>query len=273
MGVAMFERYNEKARRVIFFSRYEAVQLGASQIEAEHILLGLIRVDNDLAIRFFPRRQADVESIRKEIEGHTIARDTSVVFEWSFEGREAEGHTIARDPISTNIDLQLSNESKRVLAFAAEESEKLGDRHIGTEHLLLGLLCEKDSIAGTILLGLGLQISDMRQDLVKKSAIHRPITQITRHEFQPAEIDEKWMDVVLNTCIERGLLTQADLVIECERVAVLRQFRADVEALLRLLTAKGLADPQNLLGLALDLRDKDKLAEFIEKLKRFGTEG
>jgi ATP-dependent Clp protease ATP-binding subunit ClpA len=246
----MFERYNEKARRVIFFARYEASQLGASQIEAEHILLSLIREDKKLASRFLPRHQVDVESIRKEIEGHTIARS----------------------PILTNIDLPLSNESKRVLTFAAEESEKLGHRHISTEHLLLGLLREEDSMAGQILLGLGLRISDMRQDIVRESAPQRPITQITRHEFQPAEIDEKWMDVVLTTCIETGLLTQADLVIEFERVAILRQFRADVEALLRLLAAKGLADPQNLPELALDLRDKNRLAEFIEKLKGFGTE-
>jgi ATP-dependent Clp protease ATP-binding subunit ClpC len=251
MEVAMFERYNEKARRVIFFARFEASQLGATQIEAEHILLSLIREDRKLAIRFLPGRHADLESIRKEIEGHTIARS----------------------PISTDIDLPLSNESKRVLAFAAEESEELGHRHIGTEHLLLGLLREEDSMAGKILLGLGLRISDMQQDIVRKSAPQRPITQITQHEFQPAEIDEKWMDDVLTTCIETGLFTQADLVIECERVAVMRQFRADVEALLRLLAAKGLADSQYLPELALDLRDKNRLAEFIEKLKGFGTEG
>jgi ATP-dependent Clp protease ATP-binding subunit ClpC len=251
MEVAMFERYNEKARRVIFFARYEASQLGASQIEAEHILLGLIREDRKLAIRFLPHRHVDVESIRKEIEGHTIARG----------------------PISTSIDLPLSNESKRVLTFAAEESDKLGHRYIGTEHLLLGLLREENSIAGKILLGLGLRISDMRQDIVREAATQRDITQRIRHEFQPAEIGEKWMDEVLNTCIETGLLTQADLLIEFERVAVLRQFRADVEALLRLLAAKGLADPQNLPELALDLRDENRLAEFIENLKRFGTEG
>jgi ATP-dependent Clp protease ATP-binding subunit ClpC len=251
MEVTMFERYNEKARRVIFFARYEASRLGASQIEAEHILLGLIREDNALAIRFFPRRHADVESIRKDIEAHTIARS----------------------PILTDIDLQLSNESKHVLAFAAKESENLGHLHIGTEHLLLGLLRVKDSIAGKILLGLGLQISDMRQDIVREAAIQRPITQTTRHGFQSAEIDEKWLYLVLNTCIEQGVLTQADLMIEFEHVAALRQFRADVEALLRLLAAKGLADPQNLAELAFDLRDKNKLAEFIEKLKRFGTEG
>src|ERR1700741_1509774 len=99
----MLERFSEKARRFFFFPRYEASQFGASQIEAEHILLGLIREDKNLTTRFFHRSHANIESIRKEIEGRTILRDR----------------------ISTNIDLPLSSEAKRVLAYAAEESEKL----------------------------------------------------------------------------------------------------------------------------------------------------
>src|SRR5215470_2240109 len=121
----MFERYTEKARRVIFFSRYEASQFGASQIEAEHILLGLIREDKQLTARFFNRAHNDAELVRKEIEGRAVVRDR----------------------ISSQIDLPLSAEAKRVLAFAADESDKLGNRHIGTEHILLGLLREENSIA------------------------------------------------------------------------------------------------------------------------------
>ncbi|HZS49015.1 MAG TPA: Clp protease N-terminal domain-containing protein, partial [Blastocatellia bacterium] len=99
----MFERYTEKARRVIFFARYEASQFGASAIEAEHILLGLIREDKGLTARFFPRQQISVDSIRKEIEGRIIIHDR----------------------VSTSVDLPLSPEAKRVLAYAAEESERL----------------------------------------------------------------------------------------------------------------------------------------------------
>ena len=147
----MFERYTEKARRVIFFARYEASQFGASQIEAEHILLGLIREDKNLTTRFFHRAHANIELIRKEIEGRTILRDR----------------------VSTNIDLPLSSEAKRVLAFAAEESERLGNRHIGTEHLLLGLLREENSVAAEILYDRGLRLSDIRQDLMRQSNIER----------------------------------------------------------------------------------------------------
>ncbi len=113
----MFERYTEKARRVIFFARYEASQFGSPYIETEHLLLGLLREDKALTNRFL-RSHASVESIRKQIRGHT---------------------TTIREKVSTSVDLPLSNECKRVLAYAAEEAERLSHRHIGTEHLLLGL--------------------------------------------------------------------------------------------------------------------------------------
>src|ERR1700743_2900053 len=71
-GDVMFERYTEKARRVIFFARYEASQFGSPFIETEHLLLGLLREDKALTNRFL-RSHAAVDSIRKQIEGHTTA--------------------------------------------------------------------------------------------------------------------------------------------------------------------------------------------------------
>jgi ATP-dependent Clp protease ATP-binding subunit ClpC len=141
----MFERYTEKARRVIFFARHEASHFGASAIEAEHILLGLMREDKDLTNRFFQSSQASIESIRKEVEGRSIVHEKS----------------------SSSVDLPLSPEAKRVLAYTAEESERLKDRHIGTEHLLLGLLREVDSIAANILQEKGLDINIIRDELKK----------------------------------------------------------------------------------------------------------
>ena len=117
----MFERYTEKARRVIFFARYEASQFGSPYIETEHLLLGLLREDKALTNRFL-RSHASVESIRKQIEAHTTIREK----------------------VSTSVDLPLSNECKRVLAYAAEEAERLGHKHIGTEHLLLGLAARRE---------------------------------------------------------------------------------------------------------------------------------
>jgi ATP-dependent Clp protease ATP-binding subunit ClpC len=148
----MFERYTEKARRVIFFARYEASQFGASQIEAEHILLGLIREDKNLTTRFFQRTHVNIENIRKDIEERAVPRERIGL---------------------SNIDLPLSSEAKRVLAFAAEESERLGNRHIGTEHLLLGLLREENSPAAEILYDKGLRLSEIRQDLMRQANVER----------------------------------------------------------------------------------------------------
>ncbi len=140
----MFERYTEKARRVIFFARYEASQFGSPCIETEHLLLGLLREDKQLTNRFL-RSHASIESIRKQIEGRTMIRDK----------------------VSTSVDLPLSQECKRVLAYAAEEAERLSHKHIGTEHLLLGLLREDKSFAAEILHERGLRLSTLREELTR----------------------------------------------------------------------------------------------------------
>jgi Clp amino terminal domain, pathogenicity island component len=143
----MFERYTEKARRVIFFARYEASQFGSPYIETEHLLLGLLREDKALTNRFLSSYDA-VESIRTQIEGHATIREKA----------------------STSVDLPLSNESKRVLAYAAEEAERLSHKHIGTEHLFLGLLRERDGFAATLLNERGVLIDAARSLIASQPA-------------------------------------------------------------------------------------------------------
>ena len=143
----MFERYTEKARRVIFFARYEASQFGSPCIETEHLLLGLLREDKALANRFL-RSSASVESIRKQIEAHTTLREK----------------------VSTSVDLPLSHECKRVLAYGAEEAERLNHKHIGTEHLLLGLLREEKCFAADILHERGLRLTQVRDEIQRSSS-------------------------------------------------------------------------------------------------------
>jgi ATP-dependent Clp protease ATP-binding subunit ClpC len=145
----MFERYTEKARRVIFFARYEASQFGSPYIESEHLLLGMLREDKALTNRFL-RSHTSVESIRKQIEAHTTIREKT----------------------STSLDLPLSNECKRVLAYAAEEAERLGHKHVGTEHLLLGLLREEGCFAAELLQERGVKLEKVREELARAS--HEP---------------------------------------------------------------------------------------------------
>ena len=140
----MFERYTERARRVIFFARYEASNFGSTTIETEHLLLGLIREEKNLTNRFL-RNPSSLESIRKEIEERTAIREK----------------------ISTSIDLPLSNECKRILAYSNEEAERLNHRHIGTEHLLLGILREEKCVAAEILHERGLRLVAIREELAR----------------------------------------------------------------------------------------------------------
>jgi ATP-dependent Clp protease ATP-binding subunit ClpA len=135
----MFERYTEKARRSIFFSRYEASQFGSSYTETEHLLLGLLREEHALANRLF--------------RSHPAA-------EWT--RRQIDDHSTRREKVSTSVDLPLSHECKCVLAYAAEESKRLSHKHIDTSHLLLGLLLEEACFAAQLLREQGLTVSLVR---------------------------------------------------------------------------------------------------------------
>jgi ATP-dependent Clp protease ATP-binding subunit ClpC len=194
----MFERYTEKARRVIFFARYEASQFGSPYIETEHLLLGLLREDKALSNRFL-RSHASVESIRKQIEAHTTIREK----------------------VSTSVDLPLSNECKRVLAYAAEEAERLSNKHIGTEHLLLGLLREEKCFASEILLERGLRLSTVRDELAKTTQDRAPQAARNRESSILAEfsrdLTQAAMDNQLDPLVGRDAEVDRVIQILCRR--------------------------------------------------------
>jgi len=198
----MFERYTEKARRVIFFARYEASQFGSPYIETEHLLLGLLREDKALTNRFL-RSHASIESIRKQIEAHTTIREK----------------------VSTSVDLPLSNECKRVLAFAAEEAERLGHKHIGTEHLLLGLLREEKCFAAEILQERGLKLSQIREELsrvTQEKAVPQPTPQQRQRESSmlaefSRDLTQAAMDGQLDPLVGRDGELERTIQILCRR--------------------------------------------------------
>jgi ATP-dependent Clp protease ATP-binding subunit ClpC len=193
----MFERYTEKARRVIFFARYEASQFGSPFIETEHLLLGLLREDKALTNRFL-RSHASIESIRKQIEGRTPIREK----------------------VSTSVDLPLSQECKRVLAYAAEEAERLTHKHIGTEHLLLGLLREDKSFAAEILHERGLRLSTLREELSRvqtdKAAAARPKETSLLGEFS-RDLTQAAMENQLDPLVGREAELERVVQILCRR--------------------------------------------------------
>jgi ATP-dependent Clp protease ATP-binding subunit ClpC len=187
----MFERYTEKARRVIFFARYEASQFGSAHIESEHLLLGLLREDKVLTNRFLGSHHSE-EPIRRQIEAHTTIREQ----------------------VSTSVDLPLSDECKHVLAYAGGEAEQLGHKHIGTEHLLLGLLREEKCFAAEILRERGVQLAAVREQLdraphpvpVRNPVESAPLTELFKDLTQAA------MDGQLEPVVGRDL--ELDRVIE-----------------------------------------------------------
>jgi ATP-dependent Clp protease ATP-binding subunit ClpC len=160
----MFERFSEKSRRVIFFARYEASQWGEQSIQPAHLLLGLLREDKNLFGRL-PHSLDTLPNTAQEL-----------------------GLKVTGEQVSTSVDLPLSHESKRVLAYAAEESELLANPVIGTGHLLLGLLREP-GVACALLERRGLTLAAVRaivKDLGQKVPGTEQIVSALRAEFRAA---------------------------------------------------------------------------------------
>jgi ATP-dependent Clp protease ATP-binding subunit ClpA len=209
----MFERYTEKARRVIFFSRYEASQFGAQAIQAEHILLGFLREDHMLSACVFGNARSAAEAIRKEIEA-------------------AHG---MHEKISASVDLPLSLSAKRVLSLAADESEKLGHRHIGTEHLLLGLLKETDSLAS--------------RALIARGVTEEKIAACINQQLQPTaegetggivgEVSSSHIDPLITILAGRGLVTRQEFKEAFSERHGSAGLKAAFDLLIEMLVSKG----------------------------------
>lgn len=172
----MFERYTEKARRVIFFARYEALQYGSQVISPEHILLGLMREDKTISARYFPfRNNLTVEAIRREVEERIILRER----------------------IPQSAELHLAPETKKILAFANEESQHLRARHIGPEHLLLGLVRQERSIAAEILFQYGVRLKDVRDEIGRQSGFSN-LHSIAKEKSDVPNLQEFTRDLTLD---------------------------------------------------------------------------
>ena len=151
----MFERYTEKARRTIFFARYEASQFGSPYIEAEHLLLGMMREDKALFQHLLPGAGQHIRVLE-----------------------EIRSRSTVGDPTSTSVDIPLSPAVKRALAYAAEESARHNSNRIDTAHLLLGLLRE-ESLASAILSQHGVTQESVRAELVRPPIEPEPGTQVS----------------------------------------------------------------------------------------------
>ncbi|MGB7490517.1 MAG: ATP-dependent Clp protease ATP-binding subunit, partial [Thermoanaerobaculia bacterium] len=140
----MFEKYNEKARRALFFARYEASKLGSRVIESEHILLGILREGEESVTELFRRLKVKPEVLRKQIEGEKVFVER----------------------ISSTAELPLSEESKKVLAYGSHEAESMLHPSVGSEHLLIGLLRVDGCLAMRTLTQHGLDLYSVREEVL-----------------------------------------------------------------------------------------------------------
>ncbi len=140
----MFEKFNEKARRALFFARYEASKLGSRVIESEHVLLGILREGEEMVGELLRRFHIRADDLRREIEGERVFVER----------------------ISSTAELPLSEESKKILAYAAHEAESMLHPAVGSEHLLVGILRVDNCLAMRILVQHGFDVYSLREEVL-----------------------------------------------------------------------------------------------------------
>ncbi|MDQ3816005.1 MAG: hypothetical protein M3347_19015, partial [Armatimonadota bacterium] len=139
----MWQRFTERARRVILLGQEEAAKMNSSHVGTEHLLLGLVRENEGVAAQVLQKMGVSLEKVRQEIEAEV---------EPSAEPSPAEP--------------KLTPKAKRVLELAADEARRMRHNYIGTEHLLLALLRDQDSVAATVLRRLGLNLEEARKQVM-----------------------------------------------------------------------------------------------------------
>ncbi|HEX5322769.1 MAG TPA: Clp protease N-terminal domain-containing protein, partial [Capsulimonadaceae bacterium] len=138
----MWQRFTERARKVVFYAQEEAGRLGENYVSTEHLLLGLVRENDSVAARILDRLGVSLGRIRSEIERQVTRGD----------GRLGQ-------------DMQLTPRAKRVIDLAYDEARQLNNNYIGTEHLLLGLIREGEGLAGRVLSKLGVDLDRTRREV------------------------------------------------------------------------------------------------------------
>ena len=140
----MFERFTDRARRVVVLAQEEARLLNHNYIGTEHILLGLIHEGEGVAAKALESLGISLEAVRAQVEeiiGHG--------------GQAPSGH------------IPFTPRAKKVLELSLREALQLGHNYIGTEHILLGLIREGEGVAAQVLVKLGADLSRVRQQVIQ----------------------------------------------------------------------------------------------------------
>ncbi|HRF59516.1 MAG TPA: ATP-dependent Clp protease ATP-binding subunit [Fimbriimonadaceae bacterium] len=139
----MWQRFTERARKVVFYAQEEAQKFGEGYVSTEHLLLGLVRESDSVASRVLERLGVSLSRIRAEVEKQ-----------------------LPRGDARPSHDMTLTPRAKRVIDLAYDEARNLNNNYIGTEHLLLGLIREGDGLAGRVLAKLGVELERARREVM-----------------------------------------------------------------------------------------------------------
>jgi len=147
-----FDRFNDRAKRVLALAQDEAIRFNHNYIGVEHLLLGLVREGEGVAARVLDSLGIDLSKMRSSVEV-MIGR-----------GKET----------TSPSEITLSPRTKKVIELAVDESRKLGHSHVGTEHLLLGIVREGESVGAGLLQSMGVSLEQVRHQAIAVLGQHRP---------------------------------------------------------------------------------------------------
>ena len=151
----MFEKYTDKARRVLFFARYEASQFGASTITSAHLLLGLVREAERTTMQMLEQMGISIKDLKERIISQAAYK---------------------KQVAATTVEIPLSEETKRVLHYALKESMSLNHKYVGVEHILLGILRDEHAFASQLLTEMGADLYRAKEillDLLKEEKLKK----------------------------------------------------------------------------------------------------
>src|SRR6266403_4157480 len=145
-GNAMMNDFTPRAQQVLALARKEAERFNHNYVGTEHLLLGLIKLGQGVAVNVLQNMGLDLKTVRMEVEKHV--------------GSHPETNMIGTIPYTPRV--------KKVLALACKEAKALNHSYVGTEHILLGLLREGDGVAARVLKNIDVDVEATRQCLLKE---------------------------------------------------------------------------------------------------------
>jgi ATP-dependent Clp protease ATP-binding subunit ClpC len=218
----MFERFTQRARRVVVLAQEEARLLNHNYIGTEHILLGLIREGEGVAAKALESLGISLDAVRQQVE--TIIGP----------GQQAPSGHIPFTP-----------RAKKVLELSLREAQQLGHNYIGTEHILLGLIREGSGVAAQVLVKLGADLNRTRQQVVQ-----------LLHGYQGEDVTREGLPLAADALTPSGSLDRR--LAALERWVGLRPDLDDLDEIARVRREKEAAIDRQDFEAAAPLRDQEK---------------